>query len=58
MGDPVRVNPDQRRYDTMLKEGLLLHRQIQLRPGAAKVRVVVFDRGSGRLGSLEFTAPK
>jgi hypothetical protein len=58
VGDPVRVNPDQRRYETLLKEGLLLRRQIQLRPGAAKVRVVVFDRGSGRLGSLEFPAPR
>ena len=54
----MRVNPDQRRYETLLKEGLLLRRQIQLRPGAAKVRVVVFDRGSGRLGSLEFPAPR
>jgi hypothetical protein len=58
VGDPVRVNPDKQRYETLLKEGLLLRRQIQLRPGVSKVRVVVFDRGSGRIGSLEFNAPK
>lgn len=37
VGDAVRVNPDRQRYETLLKEGLLLRRQIQLRPGVSKI---------------------
>ncbi len=56
LGEEVKVNPNRQRYETLRKEGLLLRREIELRPGASKVRIVVFDRGSGRLGSLEIPA--
>jgi hypothetical protein len=55
-GDFVRVNPDRQRYGTLVKDSLLLHRQIQLSPVVSKIRVVVFDRGCGRSGSLEVPA--
>ncbi len=47
LGDAVKV---------LRKEGLLLRREIVLRPDATVVRVIVFDRGSGRLGSIEIPA--
>jgi VWFA-related protein len=37
---------------------LILTRQVEVRAGASKVRVVVFDRDSGRTGSVEFPAPQ
>ena len=56
VGEAVQVNPNRQRFETLLREGLLLRREIRLAPGAARVRVVVYDRGSGRLGSLDFPA--
>ncbi len=47
LGDPVKIER---------KEDLLLHREIEVRPKAVTIRVIVFDRTSGRLGSLEIPA--
>lgn len=54
-GDVVRVQPGQQRGETLLREGLLVRREVPVQAGVATVRVVVFDRGSGRLGSLAFS---
>jgi VWFA-related protein len=35
-----------------------LRRQIQLSPGAARVRVIAYDRESGRAGSVDLPAPR
>jgi VWFA-related protein len=56
VGEAVQVNPNRQRYETLLRDGLLLRREIRLAPGASRLRVVVYDRGSGRLGSLDFPA--
>ena len=56
VGEAVQVNPNRQRYETLLREGLLMRREIRLALGAARVRVVVYDRGSGRLGSLDLPA--
>ena len=57
-GDLVRINSDRQRGETLLREGLLIRREVPLQAGVSRVRVVVFDRGSGRIGSLEFAAAK
>jgi hypothetical protein len=41
-------------YQIALKDGISLSREVKLLPGAAEVRLVLFDRVSGRLGSLSF----
>ena len=56
LSDAVKVNPNRQRYETLRKEGLLIRREIALRDEASVVRIVVFDRGSGRVGSLEIPA--
>ena len=55
-GDVVRVVTA--RSQTLLRDGLLVRREVPLQAGASSVRVVVFDRGSGRLGAVGFAAPK
>jgi hypothetical protein len=57
-GDVVRVHPGEQRGETPLREGLLIRREVPVREGVASVRVVVFDRGSGRIGSLALPPPK
>jgi VWFA-related protein len=52
--EAVQVAKGRSRAEDYLPEGLFLRRVIQLTPGATRVRVVMYDRNTGRVGSLEF----
>jgi VWFA-related protein len=43
---------DAEKYAQLIKEGMILTRDVQVLPNAADVQVVVRDGGSGRIGSL------
>jgi VWFA-related protein len=52
--EEVQVRPGRGRADDYLPEGLFLRREIKLAKGATRLRIVMYDRNTGRLGSLEF----
>jgi VWFA-related protein len=56
VSDELRLEP-QASGSSSPPAGLLVRRQVQLAPRAARIRVLLFDRSSGRVGSLEFSAP-
>jgi VWFA-related protein len=43
---------DAEKYAQLMKQGMILTRDVQLLPGAAAVQVIVRDGGSGRIGSV------
>ena len=49
---PLGLSLDQMRYDMIFREGFSITKTLDLAAAAVEVRVVVFDRGSGKVGSL------
>ncbi len=49
---PLGLSLDQTRYDMMFREGFSITKTLDLAAAAVEVRVVVFDRASGKVGSL------
>ena len=54
----VNVNLSQADYDESLRTSVKVSRQVVLRDGAAKLRVVVHDVGSGSVGSVDIPLNK
>jgi len=48
----IALNLDQDQYRSMLTQGLNIARTVELLPGAVQLRVVVLDRTSGKIGSV------
>jgi len=49
---PLGLSLDQMRYDMIFREGFSITKTLDLAAAAVEVRVVVFDRASGKIGSL------
>jgi len=49
---PLGLSLDRTRYDTVFREGLSITKTLDAEAAAVEVRVVVFDRASGKTGSL------
>jgi VWFA-related protein len=51
---PVRLPLaiDSERYELLLKQGMVLSRDVQVLPNSAALQVIVRDNGSGRIGSV------
>ena len=52
--EPVQVASGRSTNQDLLPEGLFLRREIKLVKGATRIRIVMYDRNTGRTGSLEF----
>jgi VWFA-related protein len=52
--EAVQVASGHSANQDLLPEGLFLRREIQLVKGATRIRIVMYDRNTGRTGSLEF----
>jgi hypothetical protein len=48
----VKMDLDEERFRQIKKEGLVIHKTVEWKPGAVTVRVVVRDALSGSIGSL------
>ena len=48
----IALNLDQDQYRNMLTQGLNIARTVELAPGAVQLRVVLLDRTSGKIGSV------
>ena len=55
-GKELKIELSQQRYEAFLKEGLTLRRNLTLEAAASEIRFVLYDRVSGRVGSLRFPA--
>ena len=53
---PLALNLDRAKYETVMKQGLTVTKTIELAKDAAELRVVVLDRYSGKIGSLNVPA--
>ncbi len=53
-GTQLNLEFSKKGYETVRKDGVSLSREIKLKAEAAEVRLVLFDRISGRVGSLSF----
>ncbi|HLK65681.1 MAG TPA: VWA domain-containing protein [Bryobacteraceae bacterium] len=49
---PLGLSLDQQRYELIFRDGLSITKMLDVAPHAVELRVVVFDRGSGKVGSL------
>lgn len=54
----VDLNLQKPRYDTVLKDGLILTGYLPMAPETRRLRVVVLDRSSGALGSVSIPVEK
>jgi VWFA-related protein len=50
--ETLELTIDPSRYDALLKQGLSLERNVELASNASQLRIVVFDRASGHVGSV------
>ena len=51
--ETMRMNFDDQLYERLRKQGFLIVRTLEPAAAFARLRIVVYDRTSGRLGSLE-----
>jgi hypothetical protein len=56
--DGVNLNMKEDTYRQALTSGMVLRKNMVPQAGATRIRVVILDRGSGRLGSLSMPMPK
>jgi hypothetical protein len=53
----VNLNLKEDTYRQALTSGVVLRKNMLPQAGAKRIRVVILDRGSGRLGSLSMPMP-
>jgi hypothetical protein len=58
MSDSVKLQLTPEVRDKIVKSGLILSKNLEVAPNSAKLRVVVRDRPSGLVGSLNVTLAK
>jgi hypothetical protein len=51
--DTLRLSLDQKQYDEMLKNGVILNADSEAPAGSVRARVVVHDLSSGAVGSVD-----
>src|SRR5262249_21383853 len=52
-GKTVRATLSQQNYAQVMKTGIPLHQEMELKPGTYTLRLGVIDRGSQRIGTID-----